>query len=155
MKNEIQDIIGKPASIILADDSEPDREIIRRSLFDEGHFKCNMYEVENGEQLIKFLTKQVPYNDTSKYKYPDLILLDINMPRINGIEALKIIRQDLKLTLPVIILTTSLRDQDVIESYKLGVNAYVSKPVELGPFLEAIQKLERFWLDLVVAPKNL
>lgn len=144
----------KLATILIADDSEPDRALIRRAV-KTGKFNCELQEVEDGEKLIMFLKNEPPYEDKNQFTLPDLLLLDINMPRVDGKQALKIIRNELKLrSLPIIILTTSSRESDIIESYNLGVNAFVTKPVKSAAFFEAITKIENFWLDLVTLPKE-
>ncbi|WP_305857698.1 response regulator [Balneatrix alpica] len=141
--------------ILVADDSPADRELIRRSLL-RGKVGCELYEVEDGEQLLDYLERRGKYSDSNAYPKPDLLLLDINMPRIDGKQALQRIRQmktDTRL-LPVVVLTTSTNDVDVVESYELGVNAYVSKPVNVDEFVQAMLRLEMFWFELVTLPHN-
>jgi len=144
---------AKPAVILVADDSEADREIIRRAL-NQGRLRCELQEVSDGDELLQYLRREARFDDAKRYPEPDLLLLDINMPRVDGKQALRAIRQTLNPTLPVVMLTTSRREQDVIESYALGVNAYISKPVEIDAFLETVRQLENFWLDLVTLPSR-
>jgi len=142
----------KRAIILIVDDSAADREIIKRAL-GRGRIRCDVYEAENGEKALQYLKKEAPYDKDSDSPVPDLILLDINMPRVSGLEVLKHIRSDEALhRLPVIVLSTSKRDEDVIQSYNLGVNAFVSKPLAADEFIKAIQMLETFWLELVTLP---
>ena len=145
---------SKHKVILVADDSESDRDIIERALR-KSRMHCTLKEVCDGEQLLMYLQRQPPFDDKQTYPWPDLVLLDINMPRLNGKEALRQLRQlDSCKLLPVVILTTSSRDKDVLESYQLGVNGYITKPIESKDFISAILQLESFWLGLAVRPPS-
>ena len=150
--DEIQVSDSKHKIILVADDSESDRDIIERAIR-KGRMHCTLKKVGDGEQLLQYLQRQPPFNDEQLYPWPDLVLLDINMPRLNGKEALRQLRQlpACKL-LPVVILTTSSREKDVLESYKLGVNGYITKPIESKDFINVVLQLETFWLELAVRP---
>ena len=144
----------KSVTILLAEDSEPDRDIIARAL-EEGRIRCNLATVEDGVEALDYLHGRGKYVTPAKHSFPDLLLLDINMPRCNGKQVLQQLRasEDKSLRrLPVIMLTTSMRDEDVMESYDLGVNAYVVKPMEPVAFIQAVRNIESFWFELVHLP---
>lgn len=146
---------SKRGVVLIADDSESDRDIILRAL-EKGRIKCTVKEVENGEQLLKYLRREAPYDDEKLYPWPNLLLLDINMPRIDGKQALRELRQlPQGKMLPVVMLTTSARENDIAESYALGVNGYITKPVENKKFMDTIAKLEFFWFGLVMLPPRM
>lgn len=143
---------GKTAKILIVDDNAPDREVMKRALR-KGKVLCEVNDVADGEQALLYLKNLPPYDDKQRYPTPDLVLLDINMPRLDGLQVLEAIRADQNLRrLPVVVLSSSDRDADILNSYKFGVNAYVRKPVDSVEFIAAIQKLESFWLELVVLP---
>jgi len=142
----------KVATVLIVDDNRADREVIKRTLKD-GKIICDIFEVENGEQALKFLNNESPYNDKTKAPKPDVVLLDINMPRVDGLTVLKTFRNEMDIkNIPFIILSTSDRIEDVVKSYDLGVAAYITKPVDTGEFIRAIQKLQSFWFELVTFP---
>ncbi len=143
-----------PANILLVDDDMEDRMLSKRAL--KKHQLINhVNEVTNGEELLQYLKNEGDFTDASKYPTPDLILLDINMPKMTGLEALKEIRNDENLrTLPVVILTTSSADKDIIESYDLGVNSYITKPVTFKGFSNALTQMSDYWFALVKRPSN-
>lgn len=139
------------ARIMLVEDSEADQVIVQRAL-EDGRIACDLHIASHGEQALQILRGESPYENELD-RLPDLIMMDINMPVMDGKEALQEIRQDEKLRhIPVIMLTTSSRDKDVLESYQLGVNAYLTKPVEDATFVEVVRQLENFWFELVVLP---
>ncbi len=139
----------KNATILLIDDSESDQIIVRRAI-EDGKVRCNLIIANNGREGLDIL---IGSGNTSDQSMPDLVLLDINMPVMDGHETLKHIRSDDKYKhMPVVMLTTSSREQDIIESYRLGVNAYITKPVIIESFVAAICQLEEFWFDLVRLP---
>ncbi len=136
----------------MAEDSPADQVIVQRAIAD-GRVECDLIVVENGEEALKVLRHDAPYDDRERYPNPDLMLLDINMPVLNGIETLTAIRNDPALkVLPVIVLTTSDRQRDIVDSYRLGVNAYLVKPVQIDNFIQAVVQLEKFWFELVILP---
>jgi len=140
----------KRAVILLVEDSPADQVTIERSL-EDGRVQCELFVVENGEQALAWLH----YDDPITHPKPDLILMDINMPVMDGITALKKIRADSHLkTIPVIMLTTSDTGRDVDLSYTEGANAFITKPVSEIAFVEAVVKLEQFWFELVTLPNT-
>ncbi len=109
--------------------------------------------VEDGESALKYLKQEPPYQDATK---PNLILLDLNLPKVNGHEVLRFIRSDPHLKLiPVVVLTTSDSEHDVMESYELNANCYITKPVELDRFMEVVQMIESFWVKTATLPSAL
>ena len=145
---------GRPANVLLAEDSEPDQNIVQRG-FSRSKISIRLFIVENGEECLDFLRHQGNYQDEQQYPRPDLLLLDMNMPKMDGLEVLRQIRADATLrTLPVIILTTSDQERDVVASYACGANAFITKPVEPRRFMDTIRQMEEFWFELVVTPPH-
>lgn len=133
---------------MLVDDNKSDQVAIERAL-EDGKIACRLSVYSDGRSALQKLHEMVIAKDL-----PDLILMDINMPILNGKQTLEAIRNETTLKhLPVVMLTTSNRDKDVIESYRLGVNAYLTKPVADIDFMNTIRQLENFWFELVVLPK--
>ena len=133
------------ANILLVEDNEADARLVQEVL-KEGRVKINLSHVEDGEQALRFLKKEGHYSDAPT---PDIILLDLNMPKKDGREVLSEIRADPNLmTIPVIILTVSESEIDILQSYSLQANAYITKPVHLNQFIETIRSIEGFWLSI-------
>ena len=139
----------KPIEILLVEDSPTDVLLTRRAL--EGSKLINrLHVVEDGVKAIAFLRREPPYADTPR---PQLILLDLNMPRMDGREVLAEIKADEDLRMiPVVVLTTSNAEIDVLRSYKLHANCYITKPVDFASFVNAITSLEHFWFAVVTLP---
>ena len=139
----------KPIDVLLAEDN-PGDVILTQKAFEKGKILNKLFVVNNGIEALKFLRKQEPYRDSPT---PDLILLDLRMPEMDGIEVLSEIKKDATLKIiPVIILTTSEAEQDILKSYELYANAYLTKPVDFKRFLEVVEKLDDFWFHLVKLP---
>ena len=142
---------GRSTTLLLIEDGEADQKLVARAL-QGAKIKTDLYIVDNGEDGLAFLRGDGEHKGSPR---PDLILLDLNLPRIDGKQVLREIRADEKLKdIPVVMLTTSAEEHDIIESYRLGVNAYITKPVEVQDFMESVQKLEEFWFDLVKLPSR-
>ncbi len=142
----------KVISILIADDDDDDVMLIRKAL-KEYRFLNEVYRVKDGEELMDYLLRRGEFCDPDQYPLPNLILLDLNMPRKDGREALKEIKSDPDLhQIPITILTTSKADEDIIRSYDLGVNSFVTKPVELKEFMEVIRNVGTYWLEIVQLP---
>lgn len=138
--------------ILLAEDDPDDRMLTRRAL-EESRMATTCATVKNGEELMAYLRQEGEYTEPERAPHPDLILLDLNMPRKDGREALREIKSDAELRrIPVVVLTTSEAEQDILQSYDLGVNAFVTKPVTFDGLTEAMQSLGEFWFDLVKLP---
>ena len=141
----------RPIDILLIEDSPADVRLTREAL-KEAKVLNVLHVVQDGIAALAFLRKQGPYADTPR---PGLILLDLNLPKKDGREVLAEIKQDQDLKrIPVVILTTSRAEEDVVRSYNLHANAYVTKPVDLAQFLSVIRTLEEFWLAVVTLPSN-
>ena len=137
--------------IVIADDDEDDRQLIEDA-FRESKFAHPFTFVENGEELLKYLHAAAPYQER---QMPGLILLDLNMPRMDGRTALMHIKTDAKLrSIPVIILTTSNGEDDVQRTYDLGVSAYIPKPSTFNGLIDLVQALNNYWLRFVSLPKH-
>lgn len=140
-----------PAEILLAEDNEYD-VMLTRKCFKQLKFAVNMHHVENGEECLAFLRKEGDYADVPT---PDLILLDLNMPVMDGREMLAEVKKDNKLKyLPTLVLTTSEDQRDVLAMYELRCNSYIIKPIDFNKFQEMIQNICAYWLTIVVLPLN-
>jgi CheY-like chemotaxis protein len=140
--------------ILLAEDDPDDRLLTRRAL-QKSRIANTISTVEDGEELMEYLRHEGEYEDPEDAPRPGLILLDLNMPRMDGREALKKIKSDPELRrIPVIVLTTSEAEQDILQSYDLGVNAFVTKPVTFDGLADAIQALGDFWFEIVKLPSE-
>lgn len=142
---------GKPIEILLVEDN-PDDVILTREAFSESKIMNNIRVVENGEEALKYLYRESPYTEVIR---PHLILLDLNLPKISGREVLeKIKRDELLMDIPVVILTTSKAEEDILRSYRLHANCYITKPVDFGKFMEIVRTIESFWFSVVTLPGN-
>jgi CheY-like chemotaxis protein len=140
---------ARPVQILLVDDSAGDVSLTREALY-AARVANQLHVVEDGEEAIDFMRRRGRY---ATAPVPDLVLLDLNLPRMDGREVLRELKSDNDLRhVPVIVLTTSADERDVLTSYRLHANAYVTKPVEFGEFLVALQQLESFWLQIVRLP---
>jgi CheY-like chemotaxis protein len=138
--------------IVLADDSAADRKLTTMAL-QRALLRNPIREVRDGEELMDYLRRRGQYAAVPVESEPCLVLLDINMPKKSGLEALAEIKGDPQLRhIPVIMLTTSKAEEDIVRSYQLGVNSFVTKPVNFDEFLDAIRKLGQYWLELVALP---
>jgi CheY-like chemotaxis protein len=142
-----------PITILICDDDEDDRMLTQQAL-EQAHISNALQFVEDGEQLLDYLYQRGAYaGEMGKAPRPGLILLDLNMPKMDGREALKVIKGDKTLCdIPVVVLSTSRFDQDIIRSYQLGVNSFISKPVTFSGLVEAMNVLGRYWLEIVELP---
>lgn len=140
--------------ILLADDDPDDRMLTQRAL-KKSRLANALFMVEDGEELMKYLRREDDYADPDKSPRPGLILLDLNMPRKDGREALKEIKSDpLFRRIPVVVLTTSEAEVDILRSYDLGVNAFVTKPVTFEGLATAIRRIGDFWFEIVKLPRE-
>ncbi len=143
--------LGRPIEILLVEDSPSDAELTLEALASAK--VCNhLSVVEDGVEAMRFLRRQDPYTQAPR---PDLILLDLNLPRKDGREVLAELRADPKLTaIPVVVLTSSEAEKDVLQAYTLRANCYVTKPVDFQKFLEVVEAIEGFWLTVVKLPSG-
>jgi len=145
----LRDTISSPINILLVEDNPGDIRLTQEVL-KEGKVYNSLSIVENGVQAISFLKKANEYQDAPT---PDLILLDLNLPKKDGREVLFDIKNDPDLKkIPVVVLTTSQAEEDILKVYDLNANCYISKPVDLGQFIDVIKSIENFWLSIVKLP---
>lgn len=141
----------RPIDILLVEDNPGDADLAREAL-EGGKIKNNLFVASDGEAALNFLYKAGPYADMPR---PDLILLDLNLPRKDGREVLADIKADKDLKrIPVVILTTSKSEEDILKSYNLHANCYITKPIDLNQFIRVVRCIEDFWLSIVVLPPN-
>lgn len=142
-----------PITILIADD-DPDDRMLVQDAFAENELAVNFYFVEDGEELLNYLNHRGDYNEKTAPR-PDLILLDLNMPRMDGREALEYIKNnDTLKSIPVIVLTTSHEELDIIKSYDLGVNSFITKPVTFNELVDVVKRLGEYWFGIVELPKG-
>ena len=136
----------------MADDDEDDR-LMTKDALEESRLHNELRFVEDGEELMDYLRRQGEYADAEKAPRPGLILLDLNMPRKDGREALKEIKADPELRrIPIIVLTTSKAEEDILRTYDLGVNSFITKPVSFQGLVEVMKSLALYWLEIVELP---
>ncbi len=139
----------RPIEILLVEDSPSDVKLTL-TILGQAKMANRVSHVEDGVEAMEFLRRHGKYTDAAR---PDLILLDLNLPRKDGREVLAELKTDPDLaTIPVVVLTTSKAEQDVLRSYELRANCYVTKPVDFTSFLEVVQSIEKFWLAVVTLP---
>jgi CheY-like chemotaxis protein len=149
----MQDRNKIPITILICDDDEDDRMLTKQAL-ENAHISNALRFVEDGEQMLDYLYQRGVYvGETGKAPRPGLILLDLNMPKLDGREALRIIKGDRTLhDIPVVVLSTSRLDEDIVRSYQLGVNSFITKPVTFSGLVDAMNVLGRYWLEIVELP---
>ena len=142
---------AKPVHILLVEDSPSDVALTVEAL-KQGKVANRLSVVEDGVEAMEFLRQQNKY---AKASTPDLIMLDLNLPRKDGREVLAEIKNDPRLkVIPVIVLTTSRSDRDILRSYQLNCNCYITKPVDFSQFIDVIKSIESFWLTVVALPQE-
>jgi two-component system, chemotaxis family, response regulator Rcp1 len=144
-----RDDAAAPIEILLVEDNPGDVRLTQEAL-KEGKVYNNLHWAKDGVEALEFLQREGKYADAPR---PDIILLDLNLPKKDGREVLAVIKQDDHLKhIPVVVLTTSKADEDVLKSYELHANCYVTKPVDLEKFIVVVQSIDRFWLTVVTLP---
>jgi CheY-like chemotaxis protein len=139
-------------AILLVEDNPADIKITERALRESG-LPVELRVVRDGQEALDYLLRQGRHADASNWRSPDLILLDLNLPRLTGREVLERIRSTPALrAVPVVVLTTSKRQEDVLEMYTAGANTYIEKPQNFGRFVEVLQTIQRYWLDTALLP---
>jgi CheY-like chemotaxis protein len=145
---------GKPITILLADDDEEDRMLTGDAL-KESRVLNDLRFVTDGEELLEYLRHTGRYQDPASAPRPGLILLDLNMPRKDGREALREIKADRVLRrIPVIVLTTSKAEEDIYRTYDLGANSFITKPVAFHSLVDIMKEIGRYWIEIVELPTN-
>jgi CheY-like chemotaxis protein len=143
----------RPVVILIADDDPEDRMLAKDAL-EENKLTNDLQFVVDGEELMDYLKNKKRFADCEKYPRPGLILLDLNMPKKDGREALKEIKLDESLRLiPVVILTTSKAEEDIVRAYNLGVNSFITKPVTFDALVEIMKTLSKYWFEIVQLPR--
>jgi CheY-like chemotaxis protein len=147
MSNQLAN--GRPAEILLVEDNDDDVELTRQG-FRRAKLLVNLHRVEDGEKCLAFLRKQGEYQNAPT---PDLILLDLNMPKMSGREVLaEMIKDDHLKGLPVVILTTSEQEQEILKMYNMRCSSYIVKPVDFEQFLKVVRGISEYWFTVVVLP---
>ena len=145
------DLTGKPIEILLVEDSPGDVLLTRETLKDAKVLN-HLNVAGDGEDAMAFLRHDPPHTDAPR---PDLILLDLNLPKKDGREVLAEIKSDSQLRrIPVVVLTTSAAEQDILESYDLHANCYITKPVDLDQWIHVVNSIENFWLSIIKLPSE-
>lgn len=145
---------GKPMTILMADDDTDDHLLVREALA-EARVVNELHCVEDGEELLDYLHRRGRYSTLCHVPLPGLILLDLNMPRKDGRETLKEIKGDPALRrIPVVVLTTSKAQEDILHTYDLGVNSFIVKPVTFDAFVNLVQVLGKYWFETVELPPD-
>ena len=135
--------------ILMVEDSLEDIEITTEALKD-AKVRCNLHAVRDGVQAMAYLRRQGEFEDATR---PDVIFLDLNMPRMDGRQVLEQIKSDPELqTIPVVVLTTSEADEDILKAYELHANCYITKPVDMKQFIKVVRSIEDFWFTVVRLP---
>ena len=142
---------GRPVEILLIEDNPGDVRLTEEA-FKEGKVLNRLSVVGDGVEALEFLRRKNKYAHAPR---PDIIMLDLNLPKKDGREVLAVIKGDEKLRrIPVIVLTTSLAEQDILKAYDLNVNCYISKPVGFDAFINIVRSIENFWLTIVMLPTD-
>jgi two-component system, chemotaxis family, response regulator Rcp1 len=141
---------GRPAELLLVEDNRGDVLLVREA-FRSAKIRCNLAVARDGEQAVSMLRREGPFTDQAS---PDLILLDLNLPRLDGREVLRTIKDDPALhRIPVIVMTSSKAETDILKSYDLKANGYIVKPVTFDGLKEIVASIEKFWFAVVVLPQ--
>jgi len=143
---------SRPVTLLLAED-DPDDCLLARQAMEKSRLVSDLRCVEDGEELLDYLRRRGKFADPKQSPRPVLILLDLNLPRKDGREALREIKNDPKLrAIPIIVLTTSKSEEDVTRAYNLGVNSYITKPVRFSALVEVMQAIGKYWFEIVELP---
>jgi two-component system, response regulator len=139
--------------IILLADDDPDDRLMTKEALEESRLLNPLVTVEDGEELLEYLRRTGKYAHLIDEPLPGLVLLDLNMPRMDGREALKEIKTDPTLChIPIIILTTSKAEEDIYRTYNLGVNSFITKPVSFNSLVDLMKHLGKYWFEIVTLP---
>jgi len=149
--NKNNNIREKPIEILIVDDNEGDVRLAVEA-FKRNKIRNRLHSVEDGVEAMKFLRKEGKYSNALR---PDLILLDLNLPKKDGREVLEEIKNDDNLkSIPVVILTISKSEEDILKTYNLHANCFITKPIDLKQFIKVVNSIENFWLTIVKLPSN-
>lgn len=146
-----QEPVGRPVQILLVEDNPGDVRLMQEAL-KEAKVRNTVHVAMDGEEAMAFLLQQGKHKDAQR---PDVVMLDLNLPKKGGLDVLREMKEDAELRrIPVVVVTTSRAEQDIVKSYNLHANCYVTKPVDLNQFLEVVRAIEGFWLSIVKLPPN-
>ena len=144
---------SNPIAILMADD-DADDQLLAKEALTEARLANNLYFVKDGEELLDYLHNRGEYAEQPSPR-PGLILLDLNMPKKDGRQALKEIKEDAELRrIPIVVLTTSAAEEDILRTYDLGVNSYITKPVTFEGLVEVMKSLSKYWFEIVELPHD-
>ena len=144
----------KPVIILMADDDDDDYMLTQKAL-KKSKLLNELYRVKDGEELMEYLTGRGEYTDPEKTPRPGVILLDLNMPKKDGREALREIKENADLKdIPIVVFTTSKAEEDIYRSYKLGVNSFITKPVTFESLIDVMTALGKYWFEIVELPTH-
>jgi CheY-like chemotaxis protein len=145
---------GKPITILYADDDAEDRMLVKDA-WEENRLANELHFVEDGEELLEYLRRSGKFAHLNGSPLPGMILLDLNMPRKDGREALQEIKADQRLrSIPVVVLTTSKAEEDILRAYDLGVNSFILKPVTFESLVDITRTLSKYWFEVVELPPS-
>ncbi len=144
----------RSVGILVAED-DPDDRLMIKDAFDENQVANPLAFVKDGEELMEYLQRRGSYQHLAGQPYPGIVLLDLNMPKKDGRIALKEIKADPELrSIPVVVLTTSKADEDIVRTYGLGVSSYITKPVSFEGLCQVVHSLQQYWFEIVALPPN-
>ncbi|GAA4608329.1 response regulator [Actinoallomurus liliacearum] len=145
------DLTVRPIEVLLVED-DPGDVVLTKEAFDDNKVSNKLSVVSDGEEAMRFLRREADYADAPR---PDLVLLDLNLPRMDGRQVLEEIKADETLrTIPVVVLTTSEAEEDILRSYRLHANAYVTKPVDFDQFIKVVRQIDDFFVSVVKLPRG-
>jgi len=143
--------VGKPLEILIVEDNAGDVGLIEE-VFEEAKIKNNIHVAEDGEEAVLYLRGEGKFSGSPR---PDIIILDLNLPKKDGREVLREIKEDSNLkNIPVVVLTTSTAEKDILRAYDLHANAYITKPLDFNQFLTVVESIVNFWLEIVKLPSK-
>ena len=147
-------IQAQPIVILMADDDEDDILLTQKAL-QKGKLLNTLYSVRDGEELLDYLLHRGAYADEAEFPRPGIVLLDLNMPKKDGREALREIKANPDIQdIPIVVFSTSKAEEDIYRSYKLGVNSFITKPVTFDNLIEVMQALGKYWFEVVTLPTD-
>jgi CheY-like chemotaxis protein len=142
----------KPITILMADDDADDRDLTREA-FAESRLANDLRFVEDGAELLQYLRREGKYADPEQSPRPGLILLDLNMPKVDGREALTLLKQDPRFKkIRVVVMTTSKAEEDILRTYDLSASSYITKPVTFDALVDVVRTIGKYWLEIVELP---
>ena len=145
---------GEAIKILLVEDN-PDHVMLIKNVLEENNLRNEIYVVTDGQEALDYMYHRGKYADESKVPRPGLILLDLKLPKVDGFEVLSQLKSDPELkSIPIIILTTSSQDEEIVRGYALGANSYVAKPVKFSEFADKIKNLQLYWVLVNTLPKE-